>query len=148
MAKSFDFKRAPGHLIRRMHQFSAAIFMEETADFDVTAIQFAMLNAVMDTPGVDQITLAGRVAFDAATSGSVIGRLEAKGWLRREADAQDKRRKLLWVTPEGEAAVQQMKRQIARVQTRILQPLNVREREQLMQLLGKLVHSHEAKNSD
>jgi hypothetical protein len=29
-----------------------------------------------------------------------------------------------------------------------LQPLNVREREQLMQLLGKLVHSHEAKNSD
>jgi DNA-binding MarR family transcriptional regulator len=148
MAKSFDFKRAPGHLIRRMHQFSAAIFMEETADFDVTAVQFAMLNAVMDTPGVDQITLAGRVAFDAATSGSVIGRLEAKGWLRREADAQDKRRKLLWVTPEGEAAVQQMKRQIARVQTRILQPLNVREREQLMQLLGKLVHSHEAKNSD
>ena len=29
----------------------------------------------------DQVTLAGRVAFDAATSGSVIGRLEARGWV-------------------------------------------------------------------
>src|SRR5665213_1142770 len=105
MAKGFDFEHAPGHLVRRAHQRSVAIFMEETSDFDITPVQFAILNALIDQPGEDQITLAGRVAFDAATSGSVIGRLEAKGWIRREPDADDKRRKLLWVTPEGERAV-------------------------------------------
>jgi DNA-binding MarR family transcriptional regulator len=144
MTKSFDFKHAPGHLIRRAHQFSVALFMEETADFDVTPVQFAILNSVIDTPGVDQVTLAGRVAFDAATSGSVISRLEAKGWVRREADEHDRRRKLLWVTAEGEKAVQQMKRVVARVQTRILGPLDAQEREQLLDLLGKLVSGHEA----
>ena len=110
MAKSFNFGEAPGHQIRRAHQLSIALFMEETAGFDVTPVQFAILNALMDDPGEDQITLAGRVAFDAATSGSVIGRLEAKGWVRREADPADRRRKLLWVTPEGQKVALQMKR--------------------------------------
>jgi len=144
MGKSFDFQHAPGHLIRRAHQTAVAIFMEETGGFEVTPVQFAILNALMDDPGEDQVTLAGRVAFDAATSGSVIGRLEAKGWIRREADPLDKRRKLLWVTPEGEKALQRMKRAVARAQGRILGPLQADEQAQLLVLLGKLVAGHEA----
>jgi DNA-binding MarR family transcriptional regulator len=143
MAKSFDFQHAPGHLIRRAHQLAVAIFMEETGDFDVTPVQFSILNALIDDPGEDQVTLAAKVAFDAATFGSVIGRLEAKGWVRREADAQDRRRKLLWVTPEGESAAQAMKRSVAKVQTRLLGPLDTAERRQLTALLGKLVSGHE-----
>lgn len=148
MSKSYDFQHAPGHLIRRAQQFAVAVFMEETADFDVTPVQFAMLNALMDAPGADQVTLAARVAFDPATSGSVIGRLEAKGWVRREADLHDRRRKLLWATPEGERAVQQMKKAVIKAQTRILGPLNATEREQMIRLLGKLVAGHEAAAGD
>ncbi|MBT9506571.1 MarR family transcriptional regulator [Rhodoferax sp.] len=144
MAKSFNFLQAPGHLIRRSHQISVGIFMEETTGFDVTPVQFAILNALIETPGADQITLAGRVALDAATSGSAIGRLEAKGWVRREADQLDKRRKLLWITPEGAQLAQQMKQAVNRVQTRIMSPLTATEREQLMSLLDKLVAGHEA----
>lgn len=143
MPKSFDFSEAPGHLIRRAQQRAVAIFMEETAGFDVTPVQFAILNALMDEPGEDQITLSGRVAFDAATSGSVLGRLEAKGWVRREADPLDKRRKLLWITPEGEQVALQMKRAVSRAQQRIVSPLNTRERDQLAALLAKLVAGHE-----
>lgn len=139
MPKSFDFSEAPGHLIRRAQQRAVAIFMEETVGFDVTPVQFAILNALMDDPGEDQITLSGRVAFDAATSGSVLGRLEAKGWVRREADPLDKRRKLLWTTPEGEQVALKMKRAVSRAQQRIVSPLNAREREQLAALLTKLV---------
>ena len=143
MPKSFDFSEAPGHLIRRAQQRAVAIFMEETVGFDVTPVQFAILNALMDDPGEDQITLSGRVAFDAATSGSVLGRLEAKGWVRREADASDKRRKLLWITPEGEQVALQMKRAVSRAQQRIVSPLNARERDQLTALLAKLVAGHD-----
>ena len=144
MAKSFDFEHAPGHLVRRAHQLAVAVFMEETGDFDVTPVQFAILNALIDDPGEDQVTLAGRVAFDAATSGSVISRLESKGWVRREADPADRRRKLLWVTPEGEQVALRMKRAVARAQARIVAPLDAPERAQLVQLLGKLVAGHES----
>ena len=144
MAKSFNFGEAPGHLIRRAQQLAVAIFMEETAGFDATPVQFAILNALMDDPGEDQITLSGRVAFDPATFGSVIGRLEAKGWVKREADPQDKRRKLLWVTPEGQDVALQMKRAVGRVQTRLLGPLSAAERKQLGALLGKLIAGHDS----
>ena len=143
MAKSFNFSEAPGHQIRRAHQLSVALFMQETAAFDVTPVQFAILNALMDDPGEDQITLSGRVAFDAATSGSVIGRLESKGWVRREADPADKRRKLLWATPAGEEVALQMKRAVSKVQSRLLGPLSKSERNQFAGLLGKLIAGHE-----
>jgi DNA-binding MarR family transcriptional regulator len=142
MAKSFDFQHAPGHLIRRAHQVAVALFMEETAGFDVTPVQFAILNALLEDPGEDQVTLAAKVAFDAATFGSVITRLEARGWVRREPDAGDRRRKLLWVTPQGSEVAQKMKRSVGRVQQRILDPLDPREREQLVALLDRLVAGH------
>lgn len=143
-AKSFNFEAAPGHLIRRAQQLAVAVFMEETAGFDATPVQFAILNALMDDPGEDQVTLAARVAFDAATFGSVIGRLEGKGWVRRESAAQDKRRKLLWTTPEGEAVAARMTRVVSRAQARIVSPLMAAERSELARLLGKLVAGHES----
>ena len=143
MAKSFDFRQAPGHLIRRAHQVSWALFMEETAGFDMTPVQFAILSALLADPGEDQVTLARKVAFDPATFGSVIGRLEGRGWVRRAPDAADRRRKLLWVTPQGVEVAQKMKGAVARVQRRILEPLAPGEREQLVALLDRLVAGHE-----
>lgn len=139
MPQSFDFAHAPGHLIRRAQQIAVSVFAQELADFDVTPVQFAILNALMDSPGTDQVTLAAQVAFDAATSGSVIGRLEAKGWVRREASPQDRRRKLLWLTPKGKKAVLAMAPKVAHVQSLILQPLQASEQQQLRALLAKLV---------
>jgi DNA-binding MarR family transcriptional regulator len=143
MAKSFDFAKAPAHLIRRTHQIAVALFMEEAASFGVTPVQFAILNALIDEPGQDQVTLAARVAFDAATSGSVIGRLESKGWVRREPDAQDRRRKRLWITPEGRAVAIKMRRAASNTQRRLLAPLEEPERTQMSALLAKLVAGHQ-----
>lgn len=142
MGQSFDFHKAPGHLVRRAHQIAVAFFMEETAGFDVTPVQFAILHELLDRPGEDQVTVASRVAFDAATSGSVIGRLEARGWVRRESDTRDRRRKLLWITPEGERAALQMRGAAQRVQERLMAPLSHEEGEQLKALLAKMVYTH------
>jgi DNA-binding MarR family transcriptional regulator len=139
MTQSFDFAHAPGHLIRRAQQIAVAVFAEHLAAFDVTPVQFAILNALMDAPGTDQVSLAARVAFDAATFGSVIGRLETKGWVRREASPQDRRRKLLWLTPKGKKALIEMAPLVTQAQALILQPLQAQEQQQLVALLGKLV---------
>ncbi len=144
MTHSFDLSAAPGHLIRRAHQISVAVFNEHLSAVDVTPVQFAILNALLDTPGVDQITLAKHVAFDPATSGSVIGRLESKGWVVRRADEVDRRRKLLVLTPEGLKALVGMQSAVAAVQSSILSPLTPPEQAQFMRLLSRLVVGHEA----
>ena len=143
MNHSFELATAPGHLIRRSHQISVAVFNTHLAAADVTPVQFAILNALSDTPGVDQTTLAKRVAFDPATSGSVIGRLESKGWVDRCADPVDRRRKLLVLTPEGQQALSGMQSAVAQVQAEILSPLTPQEQGQFMRLLSRLVTGHE-----
>lgn len=144
MTKSYDFAHAPGHLIRRAQQIAVALFAQEAAGVeDITPVQFSILNALMDQPGVDQVTLAAKVAFDPATFGSVITRLEAKAWVRRETDANDRRRKLLFITPEGIRVAQTLKPVVVKVQKKILEPLSASEQKQLVELLAKLVRVHE-----
>jgi DNA-binding MarR family transcriptional regulator len=107
-------------------------------------VQFAILNALLDSPGIDQVSLAKRVAFDPATSGSVIGRLETKGWVVREADPADRRRKLLVVTSQGVQALASIQADVARVQEKILAPLSPQEQSQFVHLLSRLVQGHQA----
>ncbi len=140
--QSFDFASAPGHLIRRAHQVSVALFAEAAAALDVTQVQFAILNALLDEPGIDQVTLAQRVALDPATSGSVIERLERKGWLRREPAPTDRRRRLLWITPTGMDVVQALMQPIADAQARLLAPLPPADAQALLRLLKALVSAH------
>lgn len=144
MSKRFDVATAPGHLIRRAQQIAVSIFADRLAASDITPVQFAILNALSETPDIDQVTLSKRVAFDPATSGSVIGRLEAKGWLARQAHATDRRRKLLVVTPAGLQALAGMQTAVADVQSQILAPLNADEQKQFVDLLARLVAGHEA----
>ena len=140
---SIDLQATPGHLIRRAQQIAVAIFAEQLASADITPVQFAILNALLDHPGTDQVTLAKRVAFDPATSGSVIGRLEAKGWVVRQADPVDRRRKLLFVTEQGMEAMAAIQADVARVQEKILSPLRLREQAEFVQLLSRLVQGHQ-----
>ena len=73
----------------------------------------------------------------------MIGRLEKRGWIRREADTRDRRRKLLWITPEGESAALQMRDAAQRVQERLTAPLTAQESADLMVLLSKVVYNHQ-----
>jgi DNA-binding MarR family transcriptional regulator len=144
MTQSIDLAATPGHLIRRAQQIAVAIFAEYLSAADITPVQFAILNALLDSPGIDQVSLAKRVAFDPATSGSVIGRLEAKGWVVRQADPTDRRRKLLVVTPQGKQALASIQDDVARVQAKILSPLPQADQQLFVNLLSRLVQGHEA----
>ena len=142
--KSIDLQATPGHLIRRAQQIAVSIFAEQLSSADITPVQFAILNALLGSPGIDQVSLAKRVAFDPATSGSVIGRLEAKGWVVRKADPNDRRRKLLVVTDSGVHALGQVQEDVARIQEKILSPLTPSEQSQFVHLLSRLVQGHQA----
>jgi DNA-binding MarR family transcriptional regulator len=140
--QSIDLQATPGHLIRRAQQIAVSIFAEQLSSADITPVQFAILNALLGSPGIDQVSLAKRVAFDPATSGSVIGRLEAKGWVARKADPNDRRRKLLVVTRAGVQALGLVQADVARIQEKILSPLSPQEQGQFVRLLSRLVQGH------
>ena len=52
----------PGHLIRRAHQISGAIFAAHLAGFDLTSVQYAAMEAIAAQPGIDATRLSDLIA--------------------------------------------------------------------------------------
>ncbi len=129
----------PGHLIRRLQQIAVAIFLEDTAAFGITPVQFAALRGLAAHPGVDQRTLAAQVGLDASTLGGVVDRLASRGWLNRQPSASDRRVKLLHITPEGLQLLRDMAPAVEAAQQRILAPLSAPRQAQFMAMLAELV---------
>lgn len=134
----------PGHLIRRLHQISVALFLDETQTWGVTAVQFSALTAMARQPGLDQRTLARRIGFDTSTLGSVLDRLEARGLVVRQAHRQDRRVRLLFITPAGQQTVDAMRESVLRAGERLLAPLSPEEQATLLALMRKLVITNNA----
>lgn len=139
-----DIEAQPGHLIRRLQQFAVALFMAETQDQDLTPVQFAALAAAHRQPGMDQRTLAATVGFDTSTTGGVLDRLESRGLLRRSASPDDRRVRLINVTPAGVDMLNTVTPGMLVAQQRILEPLPEGQRRTFMQMLQRLVHAHQA----
>jgi DNA-binding MarR family transcriptional regulator len=129
----------PGHYIRRLQQIAVGVFMEETQDFGVTPVQFAALNALVATPGIDQRTLAASIGFDTSTIGGVVDRLEGRGWVQRQVSPEDRRARLLQLTPEGKQLLQEVSASVLSTQERILAPLPEAERQEFLRMLKVLV---------
>lgn len=126
----------PGHLIRRAHQLAVSIF-HETHGRQITPVQYGILRALQDTPGIDQVTLADKVALDTSTTADIATRLEGKGWIVRELLAR--RQRSLYLTPKGEAIVAEMLPQALPMNRQLLATLEPVEQAELLRLLRKLV---------
>ena len=126
-----------GHLIRRLHQRSTQIFTLRTqaAGFDLTSVQFAALDAIQAHPASDQASIAELIAYDRATIGGVIDRLEQKGWVHRVVSAKDRRARELSLTEEGTRIHGALLPIIWQVQDEILQPLSGADRASLLDLI-------------
>ena len=134
--------RMPGHLIRRLQQVAVSLFLEETAEFDITPVQYAALKAIQTYPGLDQATLAGVIAYDRTTIGGVVDRLEDKGLVRRTLSETDRRVRRLMIEPKGESLLESLDPAVERVQQRMLSPLGREERMIFMLLLAKLTDAN------
>ena len=139
-----DIYSRPGHLIRRLQQIAVAIFMEETAEFDVTPVQYSALLAVRNHPGIDQTTLCNIIAFDRTTIGGVVGRLQRKKLITRVNGAYDGRTKALHITPAGRRLIRDIEPAVQATQRLILNPLAPRQRSAFKQMLKHLVHLNNA----
>jgi DNA-binding MarR family transcriptional regulator len=134
----------PGHLIRRLQQVAVSLFIDEvsSAGLELTPVQYAALVGIRAYPGIDQAALAGLIAYDRATIGSVVDRLEAKDMVRRQLSKEDRRVRVLTLEPAGEAILRNIPNAVQRAQERILAPLDRGEQATLMALLSKLVSAN------
>lgn len=132
-----------GHLIRRLHQLSTQVFVQRTlaAGYDLTPVQFAALDAIQANPATDQASVAEAIAYDRATIGGVIERLEQKGWVRRVVSERDRRARQLSLTPQGKRVFSALVPIVKDLQEEILHALNEAERARFLKLARQVVRA-------
>jgi DNA-binding MarR family transcriptional regulator len=138
MTLNLFYARA-GHLIRRMNQISTSLFYEETAELDLTPVQYSALNMILEMPDIDQGTLSSMIAIDKTTIVKVLDRLVEKDLITRVQSPSDRRRHVLNVTPKGREVIAKIIPMLDRSERRILAPLNVEEQRRFLEMLSKLV---------
>jgi MarR family transcriptional regulator, lower aerobic nicotinate degradation pathway regulator len=136
---AIDIDLQPGHAIRRLHQISVGLFLQEAGDLGITPVQYAAMQILANQPGIDQRTLARSIALDASTTGGVVDRLETRGWVERRTSPEDRRARVLDLTLSGQQALAEVIPGMLRAQEQILAPLNPRERAEFMRMLDVLV---------
>lgn len=141
MTQTAALTTMPGHLIRRLHQISTALFAErlKAVGMDITSVQYAALTTLRAAPGIDQATLAQLIAYDRATIGGVIDRLERKGWVTRKVNVKDRRARNVWLAPEGADVLETVSPVVETLQETILDRLDATERATFIALLQKAV---------
>nr|WP_315185062.1 MarR family transcriptional regulator [uncultured Albidiferax sp.] len=134
----------PGHSIRRLQQIAVGIFMDEAGDQNITPVQFALLFAAAQQAGLDQRTLAGKIGLDTSTIGAVVDRLEARELIARQVSPDDKRVRLLSVTPAGLELLDTVMPAMQRAQERMLAPLPPADRPIFMAMVKQIVEQNGA----
>lgn len=131
----------PGHLARRFQQIAVAVFLAEmeAAGYDLTPVQYAALATVRSNPGIDQITLAGLIAYDRTTITGVVDRLVQKGLLVRHASSRDRRARELQLTDAGRKTLRAIAPAVEAAQHTLVRGLTTKEAAELMRLLRKAI---------
>lgn len=124
----------PGHLIRRAHQRAVSTF-HDTHGRQITPVQYALLRALQEEPGIDQVTLAQRVALDTSTTADIAARLEGKGWIERAL--LPRRQRSLALTDAGREVLADMQPKVEPMYQQLLQGLAPNEQAEFLRLLRK-----------
>jgi DNA-binding MarR family transcriptional regulator len=141
IAADLAIHHMPGHYIRGLQQVAVALFARHV-DGLLTPVQYAAL-AALSQRTLDQAALATLVGYDRATLGGVIERLESRGFVRRVPGTQDRRTKLVSLTPAGRAALRRATPLVEAVQQELLAPLSAVERRTFERLCRRLLRAHE-----
>ncbi len=132
------YKR-PGFLLRRAHQISVSLFMEESANFNVTTTQYGVLVILRCCENLDQIGLSKKVGLDRSTTGLVVKRLESEGLIVRVEDRNDRRRKVIVLTGKGERKLENLRHAAGEAQRRALSAFTDEEAGEFLRLLETFV---------
>ena len=76
---------------------------------DMTFEMLQIMSSLWHGQGVSQQMLAEKTAKDKACMTNLMGNLEKKGWIYRQADPSDRRNRLVFLTPEGEQVNDQIR---------------------------------------
>jgi DNA-binding MarR family transcriptional regulator len=130
-----DLSRNFGFLLTDVARLMRTIYDRRVKSLGLTRSQWWVLNHLFRGDGVTQTELADTLEIEKPTLGRLLDRLEAKGWVRRVADARDGRVWRVYLTAEVEPAMRTLRSVASELRRDALAGLSEPEREHFVDTL-------------
>ena len=132
-----------GYHLRRTYMSLHRRLKTAVAGHGITPDQYVVL-WVLDASGdMTQKEIHERVYSDGNTIAAMLGRMERKGWIRRERHSKDRRARRVRVTPKGQAMRWRIYALTGRVHRQALRGFSPAERRMLFEFLDRMYESVE-----
>jgi DNA-binding MarR family transcriptional regulator len=133
-------KDRPTWLIGRAYARSSALL---AAGFDaegggLRGYHFRLLAALEQWGPASQADLGRDTGIDRSDVTAALTELESRGLVARRVDPDQKRRKIVTITPRGLDALVDLDAMITRTQEAVLAPLTAAQRRQFVSLMARL----------
>jgi len=130
-----DLSRNFGFLLNDVARLLRTTYDRRVKSLGLTRSQWWVLTHLFRAQGVTQSELAETLEIEKPTLGRLLDRLEAKGWIRREHDAHDRRAWRVYLSDSAEPAMKTMRAVAADVRRDAMAGLSADERERFVDLL-------------
>lgn len=129
----------PSWLASQLAREGHRLVSEALAEEGARKHHFTVLTALAEQGGISQAALGRRVWIDRSDLHALLNELERDGLVTRAADAEDRRLKLVELTPAGARKLKRMDARVEAAQDALLEPLAAHDRDRLVRLLTRVV---------
>jgi len=127
-----------GFRLRRIQNRLSKDFAVAVAEHGLKQGLFSSLALISANPGTSQAFVSREVGLDKSATVAIVDELERRGWAERQASATDRRRHALFITPAGDAFLDQMFVILDRTEQKAVEQLSAAEFALLQELLDRI----------
>jgi DNA-binding MarR family transcriptional regulator len=129
--------------VKRAEQATQAAKEAAVREVGITAVQQAALSVLSDNPGINPAELARRCMVSPQAMNSLLGRLEARGFVQRSPHPHHGSLVEIKLTEPGRAVFEEADALVAKVEQRLAAGLSEEELMTVRDLLGRIAANAE-----
>lgn len=137
--KKTTLDRSIIHLLHRAGQCAGDIFAHEISSSGLTPRQYAVLLVISKNDGISQTGLVHETGIDRSTLADIMRRMQKKGLVKRKRTKSDARTYAVGLTQRGKKTLEKSKPAAKKADARLLSALPVKDRNQLLMALERIV---------
>lgn len=135
-------QRQVSRLLSQLCTRSDRLINEGLAEADARKWHYAVLASLQEQGPASQSELSRRSGIFRSDMVSVLNELVERDFVQRVPDPCDRRRNVVSISPEGSRHLRHLDVVLDDLQARLLEPLSVTERGQLVGMLSRLLDHH------
>jgi DNA-binding MarR family transcriptional regulator len=128
-------------LIADVARMSRVRFDQRVRKLGLTRPQWRTLNCIIYNEGIQQRLIAGRMEVEPITVSRLVDVLEKRGWVERRPDPDDRRGKLLYLTPAAGPLLARLRIYSDLTEAETFAGFSPAEMEQLKELVARARHN-------